>query len=418
VRILVITYFFPPFKRVGGRRWAKHLKYFRRSNIDFSVLAGAFKDTGSPWNSDIVEYNDRITRVPTFEPWRPYFMKSLPKTILQKLRWKASYWSWFFFRRLKAGNYTDDSIKSTNLFYKSAKQLISKEKATIVILSVGPFHYGRIIRKLKNIFPEVKFIVDYRDFLEESFERLTPRQKQRELREQLSLLSSADAVLTADVTITEHLSILTNKPLYTLPHAVDTDYLQISEQTRFESNNNTHSFIYGGLLYSGLEDQIGIFCEFFKAFSKISKRKCLTDFYVYSAAYENLLNIEGVRIHSAINSQLFRDIVIESDYILLFESSLSMASFFTSKFYEILCFRKPILFFGRKGNVSEFLLKYKLGFHITNENYIDQAEYLLSESNNLINVKYPVENHSFQKITSDLIDFVTIISQSSKNIEH
>ena len=56
---LFILFYFPPFARVGGRRWAKYLKYLYRQNHNFKVLAGDYKTT-SPWDKDITEYESRI----------------------------------------------------------------------------------------------------------------------------------------------------------------------------------------------------------------------------------------------------------------------------------------------------------------------------------------------------------------------
>ena len=74
---LVISFLFPPFKRVGGRRWAKHCKYFEKENINYHVLAGNFTGT-SPWDEDVKLFEDRITRVDLTEPRMPYFKKKLP----------------------------------------------------------------------------------------------------------------------------------------------------------------------------------------------------------------------------------------------------------------------------------------------------------------------------------------------------
>src|SRR5476651_2626409 len=88
-KLLVISYYFPPFKRVGGRRWAKHVKYLNRLGFNTFVLAGEFLNSTSPWDNDIVEYADKITRVP-ITIYYPYFKRILPKNIAQKIVWKLN----------------------------------------------------------------------------------------------------------------------------------------------------------------------------------------------------------------------------------------------------------------------------------------------------------------------------------------
>jgi len=58
-KVLIISYYFPPFQRVGGRRWAKHAKFLYKKGVDFKVLTGLYYGD-SPWSSDIEEFENKI----------------------------------------------------------------------------------------------------------------------------------------------------------------------------------------------------------------------------------------------------------------------------------------------------------------------------------------------------------------------
>ena len=85
VNVLLISFYFPPYNRVGGRRWAKHCKYLKREGFNINVLCKNFENSTSSWDKDTFEYKKSITRIKLQEIKTPYFKKELPKTILSKI---------------------------------------------------------------------------------------------------------------------------------------------------------------------------------------------------------------------------------------------------------------------------------------------------------------------------------------------
>jgi len=119
-------FYFPPFERVGGRRWAKHIKYLQRQNMDFVVLAGDY--TGySPWINDIETYKNKIERIPV-TVYYPYYKQKLPNGIFDKIRWKWSYYSTKRAEENYPGNFWDDSRGYEDMFLKKARD--KREKTT------------------------------------------------------------------------------------------------------------------------------------------------------------------------------------------------------------------------------------------------------------------------------------------------
>lgn len=111
---LFICFYFPPFNRVGSRRWAKHIKYFNKNNQLFHVLAGGFKGASS-WDEDVIEFENKITRIPV-EIFYPYYKQQLPSHLFEKIKWKINQKYHQFKGKNYAGNYWDDSRTYRDVF--------------------------------------------------------------------------------------------------------------------------------------------------------------------------------------------------------------------------------------------------------------------------------------------------------------
>jgi hypothetical protein len=77
----------------------------------------------------------------------------------------------------------------------------------------------------------------------------------------------------------------------------------------------------------------------------------------------------------------------------------------SSKFFELLALRKPVLYFGGKGAVSEFLTAHKLGFHITVENLGEQIPVIIANLTSAVcpDPAYDTTAHTFGYHTQLLI---------------
>lgn len=402
--LLVISFYFPPYPRVGGRRWAKHVRHLLRQGQEVFVLAGDFSGKVSSWDEDIVSFSDRITRVrlkPAFKPW---FETTLPKTIAQKIRWKLSLYSWKLRRPVQQGNYSDASLPNRDAFLSAARTIIREKAVTQVILSVGPYSYATLLHDLRKEFPQLKLILDYRDPWEEEFGSLTKRQQAFELKLQNALLPVTDLVLTVNDDISAHIRSLGAKNVITLPHSVDDDFLSLDPVAKTQVPDEPVVFVYGGELYGDMEQQIADFVDFLRAFRKISGRQTKAEFYSPYPSYESILNGE-VKLYPVQPKKKYQEILMKSDFILLFKSPPITTTFFSSKFFELICLRKPVLFFGEKGKGSEFLTQRRLGFHIHKGNVqeIAQAVFANLQSKEIPDRSYDLTPHSFEAHTKDLV---------------
>jgi hypothetical protein len=405
LNILVISYYFPPYKRVGGRRWAKHCKYLNRMGVNTHVLTGEFLNSTSSWDKDILEYNENITRVKLEEIRPPYFKNKLPDNFISKIKWKLSLIFWNFKKKYLTGNYNDPSGSSMNDFFIAAKKIITEKSINTVILSVGPFHYSDILVSLKREFSDVKYVIDYRDLREYNLDNLTTKQRLFESKAQKKVLASVDLIVTVNDFISGQLSLISpDCKIFTMPHCVDDDFYNMNM-----NNHKTSSykkFIYGGDLYGGLEAEVHTFIDFMKNYENKCGDECIAELYLTYPAYADIFaNYPAVKTSPLLMLDDYQLRLADADFILLFRPQWSLDSF-SSKFFELLCLRKPILYFGAKGVVSEFLLSNKLGLHVTKDNINEMSELLNQNTvtREIPDLNYDIYKHSFEYQTKLLIE--------------
>lgn len=401
LNILLLSYFFPPFKRVGGRRWAKHCKYLNRMGVKIQVLCKEFEGS-SPWDKDTLEYSQKITRLKLPDLKIPYHKKKLPDTVSEKIIWKLSLLAQSVKDLFITKMHPDESLNTASFFFEEASKIISKDAINVVILSIGPYRYSEALTLLKLKFPAIKFVLDDRDFWNEMFEDLDSKQLAHETKFQKKVISSVDLILNPYLEMKKKYELLYNKKVFWLPHCVDIDDLPKQPETSI-SNNGIIKLLYGGAFYDKIGDSIILIKKFIDLLSvkKITK----ADFYVSVKGYENELKHSFINRHDFIDSNEYFMKVQQSDFVILVLPPNRRNSM-SSKFYELVALRKPILYFGDKGEISDYLTNHKLGYYITSQNIESQVEHVLENMSNqeIPNKSFDFSFNTFEHHTKLLVD--------------
>mgnify|MGYP000105882488 FL=1 len=82
-KLLVISYTFPPSKKVGGRRWSKFSKYLIKSDVDIRVLTSTDNISEEP----IYDF-ENLTDCVDFN--YPKYLGINPSNMLEKVLYKFS----------------------------------------------------------------------------------------------------------------------------------------------------------------------------------------------------------------------------------------------------------------------------------------------------------------------------------------
>lgn len=409
MHFVIVSYTFPPSREIGGRRWGKFSIYLCKEGHSVTVVCA-----GNKTDKDFYEKNYPGIEIITLPKNYPEFLKGYTKNIIEKILY-------FIMTRIISPT-IKYNIFDWGLFWK--KQLLNtlkvihkKQKIDVLIITGAPFsllYYGTFFkRKHKDIF----YVIDLRDPWTngENYGFKTMDSKKRDLQEfqEKNSVQYADLVcVPVDVMkkyFVEKYPEYSQK-IYLLPHAYEPNNFDLKSNPEIKNR-----FIYGGALYDGIQE------EFFKVINVIEKF-APQDFKweIYSNTInkilENKKNYQKVEIHSFIpEKELFYKIASSKAYLMIYPESDK--DFISTKFFEIIYAKTPVIFIGKKGEISEFIKQNKLGVHISPENIENELPAYLSGDLKFEGHSFDINQYSFSKVTRRFLEKIDSIRQNS-NIIH
>jgi hypothetical protein len=249
-KVLIISYTFPPYDGIGGRRWAKFSKYLNYLDYELSIIA-AKQEKIKKYDKDfdIINYADNIKYIKSNYP---EIISKIPKILIEKIWYNISL---IALKILCKGNYYDKAVFLKRKILDELEEGYKKGFKNIII-SGAPFnllYYGALFKKKHS---DINLIIDFRDGWtwdgRYGIDLISNKRKEHELKKELFTLSSADIILHCSnyhKDITMELYPFTKNKTYLISHAYDKEELP-------ELKNNTVKedfFVYGGTLYDWLE---------------------------------------------------------------------------------------------------------------------------------------------------------------------
>ena len=413
-QVLIISYVFPPYPGIGGRRWAKFSKYLSEYQTDVFVLSSKNPfSKKSEWTKDVKNCN--VKRLPLKYPKA---LITFPKSFFGRINYKISK---FFVQIFSNGNYYDKSLFWENQLLHEAKKIIELNNIKNVIVTGAPFHLMHHSLKLKDWNFNLNLILDYRDLWTDdlsvsSLSSMSQKRINEELKMELEVLNKADCVITVSDFMTKKLQEKAHlKKAITIINGFD------EHDFDFANDNNTSNdlinFVFTGSLYKNIDS---IFIPFCEAIQKLKidcpelYGKLSFDFYGSS----DLVNVELVKkmgldcihFHSAISLYNAFEKILNADYCMLFLNDTYSFSLST-KFCEYIGLRKSIVLFSKEGEASGFITSKKFGFWINPENTYNDLLSLLKSKNKILidqNFESNREKYSLRTITKALNESVLI----------
>lgn len=196
--VLVFCYFFPPNDGVGGRRWVKFCSQLIERGYDVTVVTPApFTDVPSTWNNQVhpklrmLFVQDEYPKV-LLKPVNSFSRKIAYRLALSKVK------------RKYRGNYFDASCLMQKCINEKVIPYIKENNIKTIVVSGAPFAYFSDVVKIKDIFPGIKVVLDYRDLWTTSKYHfggnvLQTQGKERfdaERQNEIQVLKRADKILT------------------------------------------------------------------------------------------------------------------------------------------------------------------------------------------------------------------------------
>lgn len=409
-KVLLISYTLPPAPGIGGRRWVKFAKYLHLQRVDLKVIAAKNQsEQQSVWIKDLEPLKDRVTYL---DSKYPHHLGMIPKTAWQKVLYRLSRW----YCMLKVqGNYYDKSAH----WSKDLIPIVEREIANgynNIIVTCAPFIQAYHLCTVKDRFPEVNFIVDFRDpwvnnKTDYGFSSLSPKRQAFEVQAEKRVAATADYVLSVSDEMSSYFQALSNRSndrCITLRNGFDRQDFPLLNQPR--KDGNKLRFIFTGTLY---DKAMHLFPEFIAALDSIQQKQpeayAMMQFDFYGKVPENFFSL--VERHSIIAfkgslplAQVYTEIAASDLGMLFLTDDLTYS--LSTKFYEYMVSRKPVACFSKKGKTSDFIDQERIGYAL-NENNMEQTLLAIVEQrqqNNLRKVdQFDTSSYDISNLTEKIL---------------
>jgi len=316
-----------------------------------------------------------------------------------------------FFKLFSKGTFYDRSFFWSKTVQKNVKEIIVNNNIKNLIVTGPPFRLLYFTAKLKEQFPDLNLIVDFRDpwtdntsFL--GFDCLSEKRMNFEKKMEAFVIKNANHVISANDYLTEifkkkypHVSA----KFSTIINGYDKGELPLNVAHKNNESNSELNFVLAGTLYSDLEYVIKPFLNYLKNLettnTSFSKK---LNFHFYGQIDSkigkliNTFSLRSIQIHGFKPLALVKEKLSNADFCFLFTTP-NHASNFNTKFYEYISMKKPIIHFSNDGDISRFLVDNNLGFAVRPNSFNDDFNLILHKiSTNTINFNKTYDSNTFE----------------------
>jgi len=411
-KVLIIAYTVPPAAGIGGRRWAKFAKYLTRKNIETKVIAAKNEiNSTSNWNNDINDLNDKTSYI------NLGFIKHLiaiqPNTIKEKILYRLAR---FYARKTQKGNYYDKSGQWVDKVIPLIEQEIENGYKNIIV-TCAPFIHAFHISELKLKYPEINYIIDFRDpwvtnRTAYGFASLSKERQEFEIHAEYLSISRADVIITVANEMTNYFRNLTTaKPetkFITIPNGYDKDDFISAVVAKTKSDKL--KFILTGTLY---DKSLHILEELVDSLSLLKKSNLeiynKLEFHFYGSIPRPFLTItkthDCIQYKGQVSLKEAYNQIGNADLCMLFLTD-DLTFSFSTKFYEYIANDKPIAVFSNLGKTAEFIEQNEIGYALTPNSMKDKLIEIYGQykNGNLLSTKhFDISQYDADHLTEDII---------------
>lgn len=391
--MLIVSHTFPPAAGIGGRRWAKFAKYLVRAGVRVQVLSANLPAADSPWSEDA----EGISAC-TYDHRFPEVLTRSPRSLSEKIKYRAALLQ---NRMWSDGTPYDRALYDEVAFLKAMKEQMVREKPDTVFITAAPFRLPWYALKLRALFPEVKFVADFRDpwtsGVTFGYSTLSGKRKKFEQEAEAAVVAGFDLITTpwenlADELIGKYPEA--EERIRLLPHCYDTDEVV---RNRVSHATDIPRIVYGGNLYQGLD-------PFYRKLSEGAANGVFeVDMWspdvpksVVDAVHEQF------RIHRPVASRTFFAEASRADWLLYPIPSL-LRNGSPTKLFEYAATGVPVLAFGEAGSLSETIAGRGLGVFMSAVETVENLRQIVTSPPDLQPDAAWIEAHEAGNVTRNLI---------------
>jgi len=384
VKILFITFFFPPYKTVASIRTGKTAKLLYEMGHDVKVVSSKNNDMKEELKVEIpiidlyqtnwLDLDDMVLKLvgKSKETTRDNLHQGGKITFKNKLiKLFFSIYKYFF--------YTPDKyIGWYKYAFNQAEEIIKDWKPDVIYASATPYT-GLIIASDLSKKYNIPFIAELRDLWSDNHSN---RQYLFGKYLEFITLKKASAIVSVSAPLVNKLqSKYKNIPCYEIRNAFD------EEDFKYQLNNTGSekiSIIYTGMIYPNKQNPNILFEAISKDYFLKENVKCM--FYGNSLGWvKNIADEYGISSNVEVYNSIDRDEVLKlqskSDILLLLTwNDPKEKGVFTGKLFEYIGSAKPILSIGAIDDVASMTIVQN-GFGLASNN-IDEIIYFIKSIKN------------------------------------
>ncbi len=417
MKILLISYYWPPAGGSGVQRWMYFAKYLKEFGCDITVITvdPKFASYSSLDDSLLEQVKDiEVHKTKTFELIRLYsFLKSgnAKKSIPQgNVGGKKKSFLDKFSSYVRANYFIPDARVGWNPYVISKANELFKKKKFDTVITTGPPHSTHLVGlKLKEKY-QFKWITDFRDpwtevYYNDIFKR-TKKNQQKDEKLELKVLKNADLVLTIGPSMKNLLAKkVDSSKIHYIFNGFDENLLKNAERKKI--SNFVISYV--GTLASNYP-----YKSFLDAVKKLEINNLELHFTgkIDSVIIDEFQVIEsikfvyhGVKTHQeAFNSMLNADV-----NVLLLPYQKDSQIMITGKVFEYLATGNPILCIGSKESDAVKIInaESKISACFEKEEINSISQFLLKKSHRENTETKVNEEFTRKKLAKDLLKLLS-----------
>lgn len=413
ISVLIISYTFPPASGIGGRRWAKFAKYFNILGTSINAITVRSNSSMSEWKSDIEDIKSNIKFINSNYP---KVLSTIPYSVLSKIKYHLALG---FVKLFVKGNYFDKFSLARHNLCKAVEKSIRENKVSHVIVTVAPFHGAYIISRIIEKYPDIIFVVDFRDpWLNNKtaygYESLKTKRKKFETKAEMKVMERFDYIVSVSEYMTnafkKKYSHLNSSKFLTFENGYDPQDINLEPNNNLTDKENIN-ITFTGALYNNSHRALEIMRSKMLEFSDLKIYQDIIKWNFYGDVKKDLLkpvNLIGETIfYGRVEKPKALNAIFSSDICLLILSD-DIDYSFSTKFCEYVWFRKPIMVIADSSSpTGNFVSQNNIGFHLHESVSIDQ---ILTFFNNIKSSKYYLDfDTSFlnvQEISKNYLQFL------------
>ncbi|MDP4827825.1 MAG: hypothetical protein NWR73_09065 [Flavobacteriales bacterium] len=407
--MLIACFDFPPNEGIGGRRWAKLAKGLAGAGWQVHVIKAnpAGNSQTSGWDDDANSDGIIVHSLPRTYPESVSHPKG---SVIDKIRYRLAIRK---LKKIEQGTIYDIAIGWKDAFQKKAIELIEQHQITAVAATGAPFNLLYYATQLKETFPNLKVLCDYRDpWLTAQNYGMKGLEKSRmdaETKKQEYIFKNADWVTCPnDFLLQEIKDTAIEKPraqFRSLTHFYDPDDL-VNYLNGTETKGEKIRIIYGGAIYMGIEGTLKSLnsgLNHLKVSNQELYHRLEIRFYTPHVQHAHIFAEHPCVAFSPTIGKKFFTELRQSHAAMIFLADHNK-NYLTTKFFEYLPFKVPLLYFGENGFVAKFIAENNLGIYVQHPSAeLPPALEKVSTSNSNFNQNFEASQFSLEQKAHELI---------------